>query len=440
MNKYFIGQELTVECNELSFEGLGAIRLEDYSIFATNLFPGEKALIKLTKVLSNYAYAIVLKHFNFSNIRKPKQLKHTDSALFLNINYNDQLYIKNEYFKNLISRNLSNKNINLLNIEPSKLKENYRHKARYKIKTNEGKLILAEYMFNSNEYEESKSSFEQNILLLNKTLMDFIDVINLYIHKNKKQNLLKMFLEITIWINSYNETQILLEINPDFDLPKKLIDELKKLPNLSLLYVQKKSKNQLIFNKSKNDYQMQLFDKSFLVNPKSFFQINKEVTEKMFQKIIEFNVKHRFKNIYDLFCGTGVISQIITQKDQKGLGIDIVKESIDDANKNLVKNNLKNIQYITADIFKYLSKLKFNKESLVILDPPRSGLNISLIDLISNSNVKYLVYISCNPRTLVRDLKYLTEQHNYGIIKIQPYDMFPNTPHFEILTFLKKIK
>jgi len=175
----------------------------------------------------------------------------------------------------------------------------------------------------------------------------------------------------------------------------------------------------------------------FQISPESFFQTNSEGAEALYDKIKKFADIKFGDEIIDLFCGTGSIGIYLSTLAKKVTGIEVVPEAVRDAKDNAKINKINNCDFICSDVFKLkISDFKFDNK-IIIIDPPRAGLSKDLILWLSTFNFKTLVYVSCNPATFARDLKYFSEK---GIIakKIQPIDMFPQTHHVEIISELVK--
>jgi len=172
------------------------------------------------------------------------------------------------------------------------------------------------------------------------------------------------------------------------------------------------------------------------VSLRSFFQINNNVTKKMYDKIEEYANLTKEDNLLDLYCGTGTIGIYLAKKANKVLGIEILKDAINDANKNKKINGIDNIEFICNDVSKAISNINY-KLDVIVVDPPRSGLDNKTCEFLNNSDANKIIYVSCDPMTLVRDLNILKEKYN--IKEITPFDMFPNTYHVENVCLLEKI-
>ena len=172
----------------------------------------------------------------------------------------------------------------------------------------------------------------------------------------------------------------------------------------------------------------------FKVSPFSFFQTNTKGAEKLYSIAREFIGEHKDKVVFDLYSGTGTIGQVMACSAKKVYGIEIVEEAVKVANENAKLNNLSNCEFIAGDVSKTVKNLK-TKPDLIIVDPPRPGVHKDAIKDICGFEAKEIVYISCNPKTLVLDL---VEFMNFGykVEKVKCMDMFPNTPHVETVVKL----
>lgn len=167
----------------------------------------------------------------------------------------------------------------------------------------------------------------------------------------------------------------------------------------------------------------------------AFFQINSDVTEKMYNKIKEYANSSKNDIIYDLYCGVGTIGIYLANDAKKVYGIEINEQAIKDANENMHLNNIDNIVFLAGSVDKMISKIE-DLPSIIVVDPPRAGLDKNTIQTILQLEPKKLIYTSCDPMTLVRDLKLLNEKYN--INEITPFDMFPNTYHVENVCLLER--
>jgi 23S rRNA (uracil-5-)-methyltransferase RumA len=187
------------------------------------------------------------------------------------------------------------------------------------------------------------------------------------------------------------------------------------------------------------DYiQEEILGLKFKISPFSFFQTNTKGAEELYTMAREFIGDHADKIVFDLYSGTGTIGQVMAGAAKKVYGIEIIEEAVVAANQNAKLNGLTNCEFIAGDVAKTVKDLK-DKPDLIIVDPPRPGVHKDAIRDISGFGAKEIIYISCNPKTLVLDL---VEFRNYGyeVEKVKCMDMFPNTPHTETVVKMTKVR
>ncbi|SHH36574.1 23S rRNA m(5)U-1939 methyltransferase [Clostridium collagenovorans DSM 3089] len=180
----------------------------------------------------------------------------------------------------------------------------------------------------------------------------------------------------------------------------------------------------------------ELLGLKFKINPFAFFQTNTKGAEKLYSIVREYIGNTDNKVVFDLYCGTGTIGQIVAPKAEKVVGIELIEEAVEAAKENAKLNNLNNCKFIAGDVAKVITQVK-DKPDVIILDPPRAGIHPVAMKYVIEFNAQEIVYVSCNPKTLVTDLQVLIE-NGYKIEKVRAKDMFPNTPHVETCALLVK--
>lgn len=183
------------------------------------------------------------------------------------------------------------------------------------------------------------------------------------------------------------------------------------------------------YNTCKNELEFEIF-------PQSFFQPNTLQAEKLYSLALEFSKVKQTDTVYDLYCGAGTISLAFSKFAGKVFGIELNKAAILNAKSNALTNGAKNVEFLEGDVNKKMLELT-EKPNIVVVDPPRGGLHPEVIEKISELNPPKIVYVSCNPTTLARDLSMFTKT-GYNLIKVQPVDMFPQTYHIECVALLEK--
>ncbi|QCZ36612.1 23S rRNA (uracil(1939)-C(5))-methyltransferase RlmD [Mycoplasma nasistruthionis] len=425
--KYQVGDSFEVQCNELTYQGYGAIRLENYSLFIKDLFPNEKALIKLDSVFNNYAFGSVIKHLTTSPNRNNTQFNCVDSAPLVNLNYKAQIEFKNQYFLNLLKRNLKN-DFNYVDFQGSSKIFNYRNKVVYPLFIVRNKLQIGEIASKSHDLSIANNTI-QNQKIINKIINQVLNLLN----QQYKAFELKNFKQLTVRCNEKNQVILAIKTSDKFTFSPEFMDKLNQIESLIEFYQLKENKTNLLINKE--PLIITLNDKKFMISIDGFFQINLNMASFIFKLISKYNLQFNTKYLIDAFCGAGVISQIINN-NQIIVGNDIVQSSIDTAKLNAKLNKIDNTNYYQTDNFESFQQvIKDFSDVSLILDPPRAGIDQKSIDWILKNKPKYITYMSCDVKTLVRDLQKL--EQSYKVQHIQGFDMFPNTPHIEALTIME---
>ena len=179
----------------------------------------------------------------------------------------------------------------------------------------------------------------------------------------------------------------------------------------------------------------------FRISPLSFFQVNPVQTEVLYGKALEYAGLTGSETVIDAYCGIGTISLFLSQKAGKVYGVEIVPQAIENAKENAKLNNVDNVEFILGESETVIPELfaKGIKADVIVVDPPRKGCDEKLLDTIARMKPERVVYVSCNPATLARDLKYLTEK-GYAVQAVQPVDMFPHTGHVECVALMQRDK
>lgn len=188
--------------------------------------------------------------------------------------------------------------------------------------------------------------------------------------------------------------------------------------------------------KGRDYYMEKIMGLSFKVSAFSFFQTNVLAVEKLYSEALSLVDDYENMTVFDLFCGTGTIAQILASKTKKVVGVEIVKDAVLAARENAQLNDINNCEFIAGDVFEVLENIS-EKPDMIVLDPPRMGIQNKALDKIVSYDVDNIIYISCNPKTLVENLFYLS-YYGYEVEYLKPFDNFPNTKHTECICLLTK--
>ena len=185
------------------------------------------------------------------------------------------------------------------------------------------------------------------------------------------------------------------------------------------------------------DYYMEeILGLQFKVSAFSFFQTNVEAVENLYSYALELIDDFEDKTVFDLYCGTGTITQTLAKKAKKAIGIELVEEAVEAAKANAAFNGLDNCEFIAGDVFEVLKRVQ-DKPEVIVVDPPRVGISPDALDQIIGYGVKQIVYISCNPKSLAENLYYM-QYYGYKVESVKPFDNFPGTKHVECAALLNR--
>ncbi len=446
--------EVTIE--SCGMEGEGVARLNGEVVFINGALIGEKIRAQVTEVKKNFSRAKVIKVIEASSHRIQPLCPiffRCGGCDMQHVDYNYSLEVKKANIKNCIDRACKIDCV-VNDVVVGGKKFGYRNKEQIPIKKVDGKAVAGFYKQNSHifvPFVKSENKELGDCPLHDGEMQLFIDAIVAFINKEKistydeKSN---TGLIRHIVIRRVNKTfSICIVINgtkiPSVD---KLIDSLKAINIPFNLYVSQNLKmtNVILGDKLECVYgdekiEGEALGVKFSVNPYSFLQINDEIRDKIYTQVCDELEKEDNPVVLDLYSGIGILSNVMAKHAKKVIGIEIVKEAVDDANKLAKINGNSNIENICDDVAKALPgvvKKLSNEKTFVVIDPPRKGCDDKVLQSIVEANPNRIIYISCNPATLARDLATLT---NYYVIdSITPYDMFPQTKHVETVVLLTR--
>ena len=444
-------KEYIVEIIDNGFEGEGIAKINNFTVFVNGAIKGEKVKILIVKVLSSYAYGKVLEILEKSEIRQEVDCTtytRCGGCNMRHIKYEETLKIKQNLVQNLINKTLktkiqANKTIGMEN------PYHYRNKAQYPVGIDkEGNPTIGVFANRTHEVVPIEGCLIQNPMSekIAKTIVEFVKNNDISIYNEKTRKGLLRHVVIKIGIKT-NEIMCILVINGK-QIPKEneLVNILtKKYPNIKTIVknINTKNTNVILGKENINIYgngyiKDKLGEYTFKISPLSFYQVNPIQAEKLYQIGVKAANITKKDIVFDLYCGIGTISLFMAKYAKKVYGVEIVEQAIEDAKENAKINNIDNTEFIAGDTEIILDDLINNKNiipDVVMVDPPRKGLDNKSIDNILKIKPNRFVYISCNPATLVRDLAKF--EVAYEVKEIQPVDMFPWTSHVECVAVLK---
>lgn len=438
------------------YEGEGIAKIDNkYPIFIEGALKGEKVKVRIVKVNKNFAYGKLMEVLEASEerVNPPCAIyKRCGGCKLQHASYKAQLDFKWDRVKDCVSK--------IGKLDPSIVKyplgmENpwrYRNKVQLPIGLINGEVKIGFFAPRSHDIIDMESCLIQDEIgdKVVKLTREWIEKFNIRPYNVDGEYDEKGIVRHIMIRRGFttNEVMVVLVTNGE-KLPHKeeFVDLMvKNIPGIKSVIqnINSKKTNVILGLESKtlwgedtiSDY---IGDFRFNISPLSFFQVNPTQTEVLYGKALEYANLTGNEEVFDAYCGTGTITLFLSQKAKKVYGVEIIPQAIDNAWINAKENRVENVEFFVGESEVVIPDLinKGVKADVVVVDPPRKGCDKKLLDAITNINAKKIVYVSCDPSTLGRDLKVL-EDNGYKTLEVQPVDMFPNTSHVENVAKLIK--
>jgi 23S rRNA (uracil-5-)-methyltransferase RumA len=443
----------TVTAEKIVFPGRTLARCPDgIALFTEGLIPGETAEVAVYKDKKTYREGDVMKITSPSPKRAVpvcKSFGFCGGCSFQYLNYADQLYYKHAYVKEL----LTFLNIEIDNVTQSIDSLHYRNKMEFSFFINrEGKADFGLHCRGSfNRYASVPPCY-----IMDKSFLPVADIVKQFVTDNNldvySQRTHTGFMRHLVLRKAQNTGELLVNIvsntreSSGDDIFDPLAAKLKPLCT-SIYWTQNSRKSDavipdkltLLYGKEFITEKLTVNDKEyyFKISPFSFFQTNSKTTQLLYGEVL--NALKLTKNdvVMDLYAGTGTIGIMLAPYVKKVISVEHLSHAVEDGKTNAALNNVNNIEFYSDTVEKWL----LNNNTLpdyVVIDPPRSGVTPKIIDTLISLSPKKIVYVSCNPSTLARDLEMFINKSGYKVKSVKPVDMFPQTYHIETITVLEK--
>ncbi len=448
-------KEYILDIISVGYEGEGIAKIDGYPIFIEGAILGEKVKALIVKVKKNYAYGKLLEVIESSEERiepKCKVYKRCGGCTVQHMSYKKQLDYKFERVKDCISK-IGGLDSSLVQYpigmeEP----ERYRNKVQLPVGIVKGELSIGFYAPRSHNIINLDTCLIQDkiadkVAELTREWMIKYDISAASIDGTFNKNGLIRHIMIRKGFTT-NEVMVVLvstrenvkHIDKFIDLIKDNIEGIKSI----ILNVNEENTNVILGQKCitlwGDDTIIDYIDNfKFNISPLSFFQVNPVQTEKLYSKALEYARLTGDETVFDAYCGTGTITLFLSQKAKKVYGVEIIEPAIINARENARINNIDNAEFFVGKSEEIIPELiqKGIIPEVIVVDPPRKGCDIKLLEAIGEAKPEKVVYVSCDPSTLARDLKIL-EGIGYRTEIVQPVDMFPHTSHVETVALMYK--
>jgi 23S rRNA (uracil1939-C5)-methyltransferase len=441
-----------IEIDGMTHEGQGVGRIDNLTIFIDGPLKGEEVEIKIIKVNKNYAVGKLLKVIKASPDRVEPECKVYNRCGGCSLQHMSQeaaLRFKTELVTENLKRIGKLQDVTVYDTIGMHPPYNYRNKAQYPVGRYKDELKVGFYAKKSHDIIDSPVCLIQHSVSDKAKLIikDFIEKNNISTYDEATGKGLVRHVMTRTGFNT-GEVMVVLVLNgkslPQQDkLVKLLTDEIPEIKSI-VLNVNTMNTNVILGNKNIvvfgeetiSDY---IGKFKFKISPLSFFQVNPVQTEVLYRKALEYAGLTGQETVFDLYCGIGTISLFLSEKARKVYGVEVVEEAIRDAKDNAKLNGVENVEFIVGEAEKIIPDMykRGVKADVVVVDPPRKGCDEVLLETLVSMEPERIVYVSCNPATLARDLNFLSER-GFKVLEVQPVDMFPWTAHVEVIVGIQR--
>ena len=447
-------KEYIVDIVDIGQGGVGIGKYEGFTVFVDGGLVQDKIKVKITKSKKNYAVGDIVEIIEKSPFRVERKcsesLRQRGGCQIQELDYQKQLDVKTNEVKQVISRIGKLDDVVIHDTLGMEHPFRYRNKAQFPIQKKDNMPVIGFYKKKSHDListDECIIQHEVNDKII-KIIKTYIRAYNVSIYDEKTHKGLLRHLVTKVGFTTGEVMIVLVANGKKLPYLKELASVLKEnIPGFKTLVVNVNTqKTNVILGKENivaygdgmiRDYIGELV---FEISPLSFFQVNPLQTEVLYNKALEYANLGENDTVFDIYCGIGTISLFLAQKAKKVYGIEIVEDAIKDAKRNAKINNMDNVEFYVGKAEEVVPKMykEGKRANVVVVDPPRKGCDEKVLDTIVSMEPDRVVYVSCNPSTLARDLAYLNER-GYKCHEIQPVDMFPHSVHVENVAWLSRV-
>ena len=443
-----------LDISGMTHEGQGVGRIDGLAVFVDGALEGEQVEARIIKLNKTYAAGKLVTVLKPSPHRAEPfcgAYRRCGGCSLQHMDYSAQLEFKTKLVRDNLAHLGGLKDIIVHDTIGMQNPFNYRNKAQYPVAMVNENIITGFYAARSHHVVDSEECGIQDVESdkVRRAVRQFIAANGISVYDEASGKGRVRHIVTRIGFNT-GEIMVVLVINGSTlpmaeELVKSLIDA---VPGIKSIFLNINTENTNIILGKRN---IRLFGSDtitdtiggykFLISPHSFYQVNPVQTEVLYSKALEYAALTGNETVFDLYCGIGTISLFLSAKAGKVYGVEVVEDAISDARKNAELNGVNNAEFILGEAERVVPELydRGIRADVVVLDPPRKGCDESLLHLLAEMQPKRIVYVSCNPATLARDLKYLNGQ-GYRAVEVQPVDMFPWSGHCEVCVKLERLK
>ncbi|GAB4074457.1 23S rRNA (uracil(1939)-C(5))-methyltransferase RlmD [Barrientosiimonas marina] len=447
-------QTITLQFEDLTHEGNGVGKISGYPLFVPYALPGEEGDVKVVKVNKNFGFGKLLKLTASSpeRVEPPCNVFYQCGGCQLqHMSYNKQLDMKQEQVKNTLRKVAHLDHVPVHSIIRMDDPWRYRNKVQMPVgETDDGELKTGFYQKRSHRIIDGMETCviqdEVNDRMV-EGVRRIASRLGISAYDEAQDTGVLRHIVVRTAAKTNDTMIVLITRTPDLPNGDELVDELlKTYPHITSIVhnINDQETNAIWGKKSQtiwgDDYiQDQIGDLTFAISARSFYQVNPPQTTKLYDKALEYANLGANDTVVDAYCGIGTLSLFMAKEAKQVYGVEVVPDAVDDAKKNARLNQMTNASFYTGEAEKVMPwwTAQGMRPNVIVVDPPRKGCDEALLQAMIGMAPDRIVYVSCNPSTLARDLGIL-EDGGYAAKEVQPVDMFPQTHHVEAVCRLEK--
>ncbi|NDL66765.1 23S rRNA (uracil(1939)-C(5))-methyltransferase RlmD [Clostridiales bacterium F-3ap] len=446
-------EDYMMDVEDLGVNGEGIGKILGYTVFVDGALPGDRVRVKVIKTKGNYGYGKLLDIAMPSpqRVEPPCRIAmQCGGCQIQHLSYQGQLAYKQAHVGNCFRRIAGMEEVPMAPILGMEDPFHYRNKVQFPVREVQGRIAIGFYAARSHRVVETdvchiQDRFNEEII---RRVRKFMEENRVRAYDEERHKGLVRHV-LTRKSHHSGEFHVTLVINgkslPQAEALVVAFGDLPRVTGISLNFNEEKTnvilgrRTQILFGEPY--LEDRIGDVRFMISPNSFYQVNPVQTKVLYEKALEYAGLTGSETVWDIYCGIGTISLFLAQKAKQVYGVEVVESAIQDARRNAEANGMKNVEFFVGEAEQVLPE-KFAKEGIradvIVVDPPRKGCDPAVIGTILEMGPARVVYVSCDPATLARDVKLLAEG-GYRLEEVQPVDMFPHSVHVETVVLLSRV-
>ena len=429
-------------------EGMGVAKIEGCAVFVPNGIAGETCLIRIEKAAKTWAAGKIVEILEKSPHRVNRKCpvaKLCGGCDFWHMDYEEETRLKADRVRQALNR-IGGEDLEEISILSAPAVEEYRNKAQYPVSSKKGRVFAGFFKAGTHQVVENDRCriLPEESDRVKKIVIDYVNHFRISAYDEETGKGLLRHIYVRRGAVSGQVLVCLVLNGRKLPHPEFLIEKLKAVAGFHtlVLSVNTKRGNTVLGDEFITLYgpgyiEDTLCGLTFRLSPRSFYQVNHHQAQRLYEAAIAQGEITKEDTVLDLYCGVGTISLAMAKAAKKVIGVEIVPQAVEDAKENAKRNAIENAEFFCADAGKAALELEQQgiHPDVVVVDPPRKGLNADAIEAMSKMSPRRIVYVSCDPATLARDVKLLKEK-GYAVKSAQAADLFPRCAHVESIVCL----